>query len=70
MTTNQTHTELVTCSCKACRKYATANGLPFPMQALALPAALERVDASSLVHAAYSPVVAYAATRPSVPANA
>lgn len=67
MTTTQTHTTLVTCSCKACRKYASANDLPFPMQALAMPAAAERLDASTLVHAAYDKVLAFAAVRPSVP---
>jgi hypothetical protein len=70
-TENQTHTALVTCSCKACRKYATAKGLPFPMQALAQPAAAERVDARSLVHAAYDSVLVYALGNdaPSIPAN-
>jgi hypothetical protein len=68
-TESQTHTTLVTCSCKACRKYATAKGLPFPMQALAVPAAAERINASALVHAAYDNVLAFAAVRPSVPTN-
>lgn len=64
-----THTTLVTCSCKACRTYATAKGLPFPMQALAMPAAAERLTASALVHAAHDPVLAFAVVRPSIPAN-
>lgn len=67
MTTNLTHTVPVQCSCKACRKYATAHGLPFPMQALAMPAAAERLDASTLVHSAYDKVLAFAAVRPSIP---
>ena len=68
-TENQTHTTLVTCSCKACSKYATAKGVPFPMQELAMPAATERMSASALVHAAYDNVLAFAAVRPSIPAN-
>ena len=68
-TENLAHTTLVTCSCKACRKYATAKGLSFPMQALAMPAAAERMNASALVHAAYDNVLAFSAVRPSVPAN-
>jgi len=67
---NASHTALVQCSCRACRKYATANDRPFPMQAMAIPAAVERIGASALVHAAYDPALAFASVRPSVPVNA
>ncbi len=68
MNATATHTIRVECSCKACRTYAATNGLPFPMAALAQPAAAERLDARTLVHTAYDKVAAFAAVRPSIPA--
>jgi len=60
-------TVLVECSCRKCRKYATANRLPFPMRAMATPQAADRVPAASLVHSAYDPVLASAPIRPAIP---
>jgi len=68
MTTTATHTVRVECACNACRIHATANGLPFPVAALATDGAAATVPARVLVHAAYDKVAAFAAIRPSIPA--
>lgn len=62
-----THSVPVECACPACRTYATAHGLPFPMRALALPAAADRLPRDVLVHAAYDPILRFAPTRLSIP---
>lgn len=67
MTTTVTHTVPVECSCRACKKYAARKGYALPMRALALPAAAERADASTLVHIAYDAVIAHSVVRPSIP---
>jgi hypothetical protein len=63
---NTIHNTLVECSCRSCKAYALANGLSFPMQAMAQEGAARIVKASALVHSAYDSALTFAANRPSI----